>query len=288
MPELTGQPPTAPAPDTGYDPVAYWNDSAGRKWAELQVQLDLTLAPLGLAAIERAGLKPGEQVVDLGCGTGDTSLELAARVGPAGSVLGLDISQPMLEVARSRGAGQPNLQFLEADAANWQPAHQASLLFSRFGVMFFPEPHAAFAHLRQVLPTSRLVFVCWRAPGANPWLDSPRIAAEGLLTVPPTVPRAPGPFAFAESQYVRELLEGAGWRNVGIEPDERPITIAGGELEDAVRFGSKIGPAASALAGADAATRAAFRDRLREIMTGYLSGGLVQMPAATWIVTAEA
>lgn len=279
------QPPQPPAP---YDPVAYWNDTAGTKWAEFQHQLDQTMEPLGLAAIDRAQPVAGEHVVDLGCGTGATSLELAARVAPGGSVLGLDISRPMLEVARTRSAGHPNLQFLEADASSWQPERPVDLLYSRFGVMFFPDPPQAFAHLHRVLPGARLAFACWREQRLNAWMHAPILASEGLLQLPPVVPRAPGPYAFAERDYVRDLLQDAGWRSVEVESHESQLTLAGGELEEAVRFATKIGPAAAPLAGADTAIRGQVRDRLREILGSYLVDGLVKLPAAIWIVTARA
>ena len=126
--------------------VAYWNETAGRTWADLQDRIDRQIRPLGLAAMERLAPASGEQVLDVGCGCGDTSLELARRVGPEGGVLGLDISAPMLEVARSRAetAGLRNLTFHEADAQTASLPGDRDAVFSRFGVMFFADPAAAF------------------------------------------------------------------------------------------------------------------------------------------------
>ncbi|MFM8754728.1 MAG: class I SAM-dependent methyltransferase, partial [Phenylobacterium sp.] len=162
---------------------AYWNDLAGRTWAALQDRIDRQIRPLGLAAMDRLAPSPGETVLDIGCGCGDTSLELARRVGPEGEVLGLDISGLMLEVARRRAAeaGASALEFRQADAQVAALPGGRDAVFSRFGVMFFADPPAAFANLRRALrPGGRLGFVCWRPLAENLWMRLPAETAADL------------------------------------------------------------------------------------------------------------
>ncbi|MFM8411336.1 MAG: class I SAM-dependent methyltransferase, partial [Alphaproteobacteria bacterium] len=149
--------------------IDYWNDMAGPKWVALQESLDRQIGPLGAAAMAAADLQPGERVLDVGCGCGATSIELARRVAPGGAVLGVDVSTVMLEAARAAAgrAGAEGLEFANADAqtAPLTPAG-FDVVFSRFGVMFFADPTAAFANLRRALrPGGRLAVVCWHAIG---------------------------------------------------------------------------------------------------------------------------
>ncbi|MDF2901645.1 MAG: SAM-dependent methyltransferase, partial [Phenylobacterium sp.] len=188
------------------DQIAYWNNAAGETWAALQDRLDRQIEPLGLRAIEAGAPQPGERVLDIGCGCGQTSFELARRVGPSGRVLGVDISAPMLEVARQRAAGAAaNVSFIEADAQTHAFQNGGfDLAISRFGVMFFDDPTAAFRNIGAALrPGGRLSFVCWRPMLENAWMATPLFAAMPLLPpLPPPDPAAPGPFAFADPERV--------------------------------------------------------------------------------------
>ena len=159
--------------------VAYWNEAVGPTWAELQEPLDRQLGPLGRAAMAALKPRPGERILDIGCGSGQTSVELAGAVAPDGAVLGVDISRPLLDTARARSPGANDVTFLEADAqtAAFEPgAFDAA--FSRFGVMFFADPPAAFANIRRALkPGGRLAFICWRGMVDNPIMTLPMMAA---------------------------------------------------------------------------------------------------------------
>ncbi|HEY5409097.1 MAG TPA: class I SAM-dependent methyltransferase, partial [Caulobacteraceae bacterium] len=181
--------------------VGLWNEAMGRTWAMLHERLDRQLDPIGRAAMQKAGFKAGDAVLDVGCGCGETSLEIAGRIAP-GEVLGLDASAMLLDIAREAAAakGVANASFVQADGQVWSAPHQFDVLFSRFGVMFFENPEAAFTNLRRALkPGGRLDFACWRQPKDNLWLALPMQATKHLLPpLPPGDPNAPGPFAFAD------------------------------------------------------------------------------------------
>jgi SAM-dependent methyltransferase len=265
--------------------IAYWNTSAGPTWVAMQGALDAQLHDLGLKAIAALGLREGERVIDIGCGCGDTTTELARRVGPAGRVLGADISAPMLEVARQRAEGLGWVKFVQADAQTWdfEPADAA---FSRFGVMFFADPAAAFANIRKALaPSGRLSFVCWRAFAETHWMTIPMAAVAPLLPPsPPPPPNAPGPFAFAGRDRVHGILSEAGFTQISIEPHDQ--TIGGGDLETSVRTSLNVGPVGAALRE-NPLLHAPIAAAVRSALAPHVGPDGVKLPSATWIVTAR-
>ena len=191
--------------------IDYWNTVAGETWARFQEQLDRQVEPLGLAAMDALAPSDGEHVIDIGCGCGQTSLALASRVAPTGTVVGVDISKPMLEVARRRPrpTATSALTFRQLDAQTDDLGRVVfDAAFSRFGVMFFSDPVAAFANIKASLkPSGRLAFVCWRSLAENPWMQAPLQAALPFIPpVTPPDPTAPGPFAFADADRVRAIL----------------------------------------------------------------------------------
>jgi SAM-dependent methyltransferase len=270
--------------------IDYWNAQAGDTWASFQQQLDRQLEPLGREAMRVLAPAEGERILDVGCGCGDTTFELAARTGPDGSVLGVYVSRPMLEVARRRPPPASGLavQFREADAQADDLGRGAfDAAFSRFGVMFFADPVAAFANIRAALkPKGRLAFVCWRSLSANPWMRAPLEAAMPFLPpLPPPDPLAPGPFAFADPGRVRATLERAGFGGVSVEPFD--TRIGGGDLDQTLTLSLRVGPLGAALReNPDRADQAI--DAIRQVLTPYLvAGGTVLLPAAVWIVRAQ-
>jgi len=284
---------TPPSSDPNAEQVRYWNEQAGPKWVAQQAQLDAQLDALGKLAMERAAIVAGDAILDVGCGCGATSLELARRTGPSGSVLGADISGPMLEVARRRAAdaGLDDARFELADAQT-HPFPEASrdLVFSRFGVMFFADPTAAFTNLRRTLrPGGRLSFVCWQALAQNPWMAVPLGAVAQHVTLPPPPPPgAPGPFAFADRERVSGILRDAGFADVELVPSEDALTIGGtADLDAAVAFLLQLGPSAALLAEASAEVRAAATVAVREAIAPFHVAGGVRMPAAAWLVRAR-
>ena len=268
--------------------ITYWNTSAGPVWVAMHDALDHEIRPLGLAAMDALAPKPGERVIDLGCGCGDTSLELARRVGPAGAVLGADISAPMLGVARRRAAeaGLSQASFVQADAQS-HAFEAADAAFSRFGVMFFADPAAAFANVRKGLKGGgRLAFVCWRALAENPWMTIPFAAAQPLIPTAPTPPdpNAPGPFAFADRQKVEGVLAKAGFSDIAIRPHDQKV--GWGDLATSARVALQVGPL-GAVVRENPGLAGPIEAAVRKGFAPYETEEGVLLDSATWIVTAR-
>ena len=268
--------------------IDYWNLTAGRVWAEMQAQLDRQIEPLGLKAMEAFDPKPGERVLDIGCGCGQTTVALAERVGAAGAVVGADISKPMLEVARGRpiptGAAKP--QFREIDAQTGDLGEAVfDAAYSRFGVMFFADPVAAFANIGRSLKSGgRLVFVCWRPLAENVWMRAPIEAAAHLLPPPPpSDPLAPGPFAFADPARIWDLLDAAGFRAIDARPHD--ARIGGSPLAKAVDLSFRVGPLGAAMRESPHLAEAA-REAVTAALKPYDTPQGVLAPASVWIVRA--
>ncbi len=274
------------------DQIQYWNEVGGPKWVALHDVISAQIRPLGALAMDRAGLAAGERVLDVGCGIGDTTLELGRRVGPGGAVVGVDVSAPMLDRARAAAlsAGAANVAFENADAQTAALPGPFDVLYSRFGVMFFADPEAAFANLRRALrPGARLAFVCWRSLQENPWLVVPTLAVARHLPLPQPDPHAPGPFAFADAARVGAILSRAGFVRVHHEPIDRELSVAGGRsLDETVDFLLQMGPASAALRQANAAPELVDRVRadLREAIAPHAGPEGVRMGGAVWVVTA--
>lgn len=270
---------------------SYWNEVGGPRWAAMQQDLDVELAPFG-AAVQRAlSLPAGARVLDIGCGAGATSLLLAAQVQP-GEVVGVDISAPLLARARERAQGTPGLRFELADAQTFpfQP-ESFDAVFSRFGVMFFADPVAAFVNLSAALRyEGKLGFVCWRALAENPSFTLPFQAALPFLSELPSQPKPgePGPFAFAEREHVASILQRAGFRDIVVEPYDTDMVFAGRrDLEGAVAQAFELGPLGRLRTPLEPAVRARVWDAVRAAFEPHYGPSGVVLPAATWLVTAR-
>lgn len=278
---------------TAAEQIQYWNETAGPKWVRHQQTLDAQIGPLGLAAMERLAPERGERVVDVGCGCGDTTLELARRVGPTGSVLGVDVSTPMVELARRRvaAAALPQASIELGDATTQRfDAGTRDALFSRFGVMFFVDPVAAFRNLHGALsPGGRLAFVCWQPIDRNPWTYLALQTAARFVTLPPRAgPEEPGPFSFADPDRVRRILSAAGFADVALEPHEQELVIAAGaSYEDAVDFLLQLGPMAAVLRDASESDRVRVTSAVRETLAPHVAGGDLKLGSSTWLVRAR-
>ncbi len=247
--------------------------------------------PFGLAAIARLHLRPGEHVLDVGCGCGDTTLALAERVGPQGSVTGIDISVPMLARARERNRAA---ELIAADLMEHAFSRSFDAIFSRFGVMFFADPAAAFGRLRQTLaapPTGRIAFVCWRAQADNAWAHVPFAAVHAAL---PDVPlgvqdraSGPGPFSFADRDFLQSMLQRAGYTEIDIAPVDQAVELADAGLDAAARFALTAGPAARLLANASEQDRQRAAAAVRDALAPYLVNERVALPGAAWAVLAR-
>ncbi len=264
----------------------YWNGPGGETWASNQSKLDDMLQPLSATAVSYARAVSGERVLDIGCGCGDTSIALA-RSGA--QVEGVDLSKPMLEVARQRAEDRPQVSFTQADASVMPFAQSVQLLFSRFGVMFFDKPIEAFRHLHSGLSESgRLVFICWQKPSANPWMSLGGKALRPFLPAPAVAPdpRAPGPFAFAEPSFIEEVLVKAGFSEIVIDSLERDLKVAD-TLDEAIVMQGQVGPAARAMAELSGDDLDKALATLRSTLNDYMSDEGLWLGSATWLVQAQ-
>jgi SAM-dependent methyltransferase len=275
--------------------VKYWNDSAGPVWVTQQERLDAQIGPLGSLARARAAIRIGERVLDVGCGCGTTTLELADAVGDAGRVVAVDISRPMLERARQRVEGAGSAARIEWRLDDAQTAAFEGggfdLVFSRFGVMFFEDPVAAFANLRRALRRGgRLAFVCWQPRDKNPWMLAPAMAAaQHVAFPPPPPPHAPGPFAFGDAAHVRGILERAGFADVAHEAVNGPMRLAGDSVDEALELSLQIGPVGAALREARPSDeqRARVIEAVRKVIESFETPRGIEAEAGAWIVTAR-
>lgn len=263
----------------------HWNGPAGQRWASLCDRHDYRLGNIQNALMAFAAPERGMHVLDIGCGCGTTTLKLAEACTP-GRVLGVDISAPMLAAARARAAGA-TVEFVEADASTMEYRPEYDLVFSRFGVMFFADPLAAFAHIRAALrPGGRLAFSCWCAMEENDWVSLPFKAACDL--VPPQAPQdphEPGQFAFADDKRVHSILTAAGFRDIHIERLATKVKL-GVDVDDAANGALGSGALLRATAELDEAPREIIRVRLRNLMAQYAAPDGVALPGACWLVGA--
>ncbi|HEY4057339.1 MAG TPA: methyltransferase domain-containing protein [Kofleriaceae bacterium] len=265
--------------------IELWAGASGDTWVKQQTKLDNQLGTLGMAAMAALSPSRGEVIGDIGCGAGQTTQQLTERVGPDGRALGVDVSTPLVALAKQRF---PDLSFTEADASTYVFPEKLDAVFSRFGVMFFSDPVAAFSHLgSQLHPGGRLAFVCWRVPEENPIMVLPMQAAVNAGVPTPAAaadPFAPGPFAFANQARTTEILKKAGFKDIQMAPhDER---IGGNDVEGALDLAVHVGPLGRLLR-----EHPEHRDKalaaLREAFAPFETAGKVMLPSATWIVTAR-
>lgn len=274
------------------DMIRHWNEQSGPRWVRMQPRLDAQIAPLAKPLLQE--VDQGETVLDIGCGCAQTTLELAERVGSEGHVTGLDIAHPMLAHAeeRARERGARNVKFVVADAQTHELSGQAyDRVFSRFGVMFFEDPAAAFSNVRRAMrPGARLGFICWQGMEKNDWMKVPFKAVSSCVDVPPPpAPGAPGPFSLGDRDGLHALLSDAGFSGIDIESQERPVTIGGMPgLDDAVEFTQSIGMIAALLAQAAPAARPRVQAALESAFKPYHTAEGVQLSSASWLVRAMA
>jgi len=271
------------------DQLAFWNGVGGETWVARQAHTDVTLQPVSDALLAHGAPQPGENVLDVGCGCGASTLDFARAVGPTGAVEALDISGPMLAEAQRRAtaAGISNVDWRQADAAT-TALNGYDLLASMFGLMFFGDPVEAFAHMRGAANAgARMSFVCWRTLAENPWMEVPTSAvARHLPPRPKGDPNAPGMFAFANPDRVSQVLMAAGWASPKFEKLDCDIDIAAGRgLEEAVVQTTKIGAVNSWLRNQPSEIVIPAVESLRDSLTPYASGAHVRLPAAMWLVS---
>ena len=277
------------------DQVAGWNSQSGERWVANQARLDALVAVFGQAAIEAVAPATGERALDVGCGAGASSLALAALIGPEGQVLGVDISEQLISRARTLATQDSPALFQLADASSAElPEGAFDILFSRFGVMFFDDPTAAFAHMRRALkPRGRVAFVCWRGAAENDWVRLPMAALKGIVPLSALPdPEAPGPFSFGDRERVARILTAAGFGDIAITPFDASVAFGEGEtrdaaLDDAVRMTLEVGPLSQVLADQPDHIRARATAAVRAAFAGLPGERSVMIDGAAWIVMAR-
>jgi SAM-dependent methyltransferase len=271
----------------------YWEQRAP-SWLELEDRMEQTGGPPGQLAMDRLDVRPGQRVVDLGCGAGRTTLELAARVGPGGEVVGVDISSGMLAAGRERAprAGARNVEFVHADVQVTDLGEaRFDAAYSRFGVMFFTDPAAAFANVRRALRTgAALSFVCWQTVFDNEWMLIPGAAVAEVTGSLPRMPGPgePGPFSLADPDRVRAVLAAAGFGSVDVTPHADQIVISEAGIPGAASASARTGGAREALRDADERTRERAVAAIEEALRARLQDGEVRASRGVLLVTGRA
>lgn len=266
-----------------------WNGTSGCAWVDEQALIDGVLVPFQDLLVDAVRSSGARRVLDVGCGTGSTTVAVARPLGEGGSCTGIDISEPMIAAARARAEREGvAASFVVADAQEQAfPPASFDMLVSRFGVMFFADPVQAFANLRRaVTDDAGLCFIAWRGAAENPFMtEAERAAAPLLPNLPARVPGAPGQFAFADAERVARILRESGWTEIDIQPIDVPCVIP---EKDLVRYLSRFGPVGLALAEADEPTRTRVLQTVRAAFDPYVHGDEVRYTAACWRISAQA
>jgi SAM-dependent methyltransferase len=275
--------------DVRAEQSAQWNGPSGSAWIDAQEILDAMFRPFEDLLIDAIPPGAASRALDIGCGTGATTLAAARRLGARGSVTGIDISRPMIALARQRArAAKLDAEFIAADAEDhpFDPPG-FDILISRFGTMFFADPARAFANLRRAARTgAQLRTITWRAASENPFMTTAARAAAPLLpALPPRRADGPGQFAFADEQKAGRMLAAGGWSDVEHRGLDVVCALPARELD---RYVTRLGPVAQYLRQADEATRQRVTDAVLAAFEPFTHGGEVRYTAACWMVSATA
>jgi SAM-dependent methyltransferase len=276
--------------DSNRAQAEFWDEIAPA-WATAEQHTELVAARFGDLAAERLELQPGQRVLDVGCGTGPTTLTLAGAVGPTGLAVGVDIAAGMIARASTRAAETPGVpaRFAVADVQVDDIAGGPfDAVFSRFGVMFFADPRAAFTNIRALLrPGGRLAFACWADLFSNEWMFVPGAAVISVTGEFPAMPEpgAPGPFSLAEVDSVTALLAEAGFTEVDVTPHAEVVVLPESQVESIVALSRSVGPVREALLEADDELTAAILAGVREALADKVTNGELRLTAAANIVS---
>lgn len=277
------------AHDIDDEQTKLWNGSAGRAWVDAQELLDGMLQPFEVLLLEAVAARQPQRVLDVGCGSGSTTLAIARLLGGRGECIGIDVSEPLIAAARARAERERSpARFIRANAQlqAFDPA-TFDMIVSRFGVMFFEDPVRAFTNFRRAAsPGAELRCVAWRGAAENPFMTTAERAAAPLLpSLPPRRLDAPGQFAFADRARVTGILERSGWQAIELQPIDIACTFARQALEAYV---TRMGPVGMVLQEADESTRAKVAATVLTAFEPYLHGAEVRFKAACWMMSARA
>jgi SAM-dependent methyltransferase len=272
------------------DQAKAWDGPEGAYWATHQERFDTAIQRHHVRLMEAAAIAPGEAVLDIGCGNGLTSRDAARAAGPRGSVLAVDLSGPMLGRAEqvAKDEGLDTIRFEQADAQIHPfDAGAFDVVISRFGVMFFADPVAAFTNIASAVRSGgRLAMLVWQPVAENEWITVMRDALAMGRNLPMPPAGAPGPFALADTDYTRRLLTEAGFTDVAFASSEQPF-YNGSDTDDAFGFASGMAPAKAMLADLNEPTRAEALGRLRAAIAAHETPDGVVYRSASWVVTAR-
>jgi SAM-dependent methyltransferase len=273
-----------------------WPGDRAERWVRIADRLERQLTPVGDELFAAADLRPGERVLDVGCGTGPTTRRAAALVGPQGSVTGLDIAPEMITAARAAPAAPDSapIHWIEADAVRWDPGgEQFDAVISQCGVMFFSDPPAAFANLaRLTRDGGRLTVAVWAERSRSPLFDLPLSIAVAELDRAGVRPEVPPPdagaYSLGDADAVRELLTGAGWSDVSWEPRQLRLAVGGGASPTNAAEGSlEFGPTRIVMTGVDEQLRRTVRDAVARAFADHVENGEVVLDATPAIISAR-
>jgi ubiquinone/menaquinone biosynthesis C-methylase UbiE len=277
------------ADEVNAEQTALWNGPAARAWIEAQASVDRMFKPFEELLVDAVAAASPKMVLDVGCGTGGTTLAIARRLGDTGRCIGLDISEPMIAVARVRAEGEGSAAvFISGDAQVYPfEAEIVDMIVSRFGVMFFSDPVAAFANLRRAARDGAIVrCIAFRSAAENPFMTTAERAAAPLLpSLPERQPDAPGQFAFASSERVASILTQSNWESIDIRPIDVSCTLPEDEL---VPYLTRFGPVGRILQQVDDRTRSTVVQTVRAAFDPYVHGREVRFTAACWMIGARA
>jgi ubiquinone/menaquinone biosynthesis C-methylase UbiE len=270
----------------------FWSGAGGDVWVDKQREMDIMLNPLGERAIQGLDLSGERKILDIGCGCGATTLEIAKAV-TQGEVIGVDISEPLLERATKTASDMMlnNTSFQVKDVqVDEMPRSYFDIAFSRFGVMFFEDPFEAFKNINHSLKDNgQLSFVCWQHASLNPWQSLSIQVIKEFLDLPAPAPKSPGPFAFEDKIYINEILTESGFRDIQIKDNQEDIVMFSGKsIREACEDYLTINPVVTEMLK-NSPTE--LREEILEALIGKFSDfhnndGLL-FPSATWIVTAK-
>ena len=270
----------------------FWSGAGGDVWVDKQKEMDIMLNPLGNKAINKINFSDHLTILDIGCGCGETTLDIAKKV-PNGKIVGLDISEPMLQKARL-SADERSLSNTEFEVKDVQidsmPSEYFDVAFSRFGVMFFENPYQAFKNIHSTLKQSgQLSFVCWQNPSLNPWQSLSIAVIKEFLELPSPPPKSPGPFAFEDKDYLLDILESSNFENIEISDNQEDITMfSGKELRQACEDYLTINPVVTEmLKNSTDLLKDRILNELMESFSEFDNGNGLVFPSATWIVSAN-
>ena len=270
----------------------FWSGAGGDVWVDKQREMDIMLNPLGRKAIEQLVLEEHTKILDIGCGCGATTIEIAKMI-PKGHVTGLDISIPMLDRAEKFASEMSlsNIDFQVKDVQTEEiSSNQYDIAFSRFGVMFFEDPYEAFKNINQsIKENGQLVFVCWQHSSLNPWQSLSLQVIKEYLDLPSPPPKSPGPFAFEDKDYIEDILKGTDFKDISIADNQEDIVMFSGKsIREACEDYLTINPVVTEmLKNSGNELKEEILEALIAKFSSFHNNDGLLFPSATWIVSAS-